>query len=448
MLNKHSKLSKETEELIQKARTYWMPNYNPRDMIIDHGKGSTLYDIDGNDYIDFGAGIAVNSLGHQDPDLLMAMESQMRRVWHTSNIFYTAPAIHLAEALVNAAPFATKAFFCSTGGEANEAAIKLARKYAADNGRPPEMREIITFNGSFHGRTLATVTATAQPKYQKGFEPLPAGFVYCESFNDEEAISRLVSEKTCAILVEPVQGEGGVVPAKPGFLKHLRKLCDEVGALLIVDEVQCGVGRTGKIFAHMHDEVQPDIMTLAKALGCGVPVGAMLIGEKAQDTLQFGSHGTTFGGNPLSCAVALAAFKKINNPILLAEVEEKAQKMREALAAINEDLNIFTEIRGKGLMIGCELSPQWKGKAAKLSEHARMQGALVLVAGPNVMRFVPPLTISDADIDTGMERFRMAIDSFMQDDSEEETHEAGSTIAGRAAGKLVKRLKGLFSRKK
>lgn len=447
MLNKHSKLSKQTEELIQKGRTYWLPNYNPREMIIDHGKGSTVWDIDGNDYIDMGSGIAVNALGHQDPDLLIAMEEQMRRIWHTSNIFYTAPPIHLAEALVNATPFATKAFFCSTGAEANEAAIKMARKYAADQGKAPEMREIITFKGSFHGRTMATVTATAQPKYQEGFEPLPGGFTYCDTFNDEDAISKLVSEKTCAILVEPVQGEGGVVPAKPGFLKHLRQLCDEVGALLIVDEVQCGVGRTGKIFAHMHDDIQPDIMTLAKALGCGMPIGAMLVGEKVQDTLKFGSHGTTFGGNPVACAVALAGFKKINNPILLAEVEEKAEYFREKLQAINEEVDMFEEVRGKGLMLGAVLKPEWHGKAAKLSEHARVQGVLVLVAGPNVMRFLPPLTITTDEMDTGLERFRMAIDSFLQDDHSEEEVE-GSTAAVRVAGKAWKRIKGMFGRSK
>lgn len=443
MLNKHSKLSKQTEELIQKGRTYWVPNYNPREMILDHGKGSTVWDIDGNDYIDLGAGIAVNSLGHQDPDLLLALEGQMRRIWHTSNVYYTAPAIYLAEALVNATPFATKAYFCSTGTEANEAAIKLARKYAADQGRPPEMREIISFSGSFHGRTMGSVTATAQPKFHAGFEPLPAGFTYCDSFNDEEAITKLVSEKTCAIIVEPIQGEGGIMPAKPGFLKHLRKLCDEVGALLIVDEIQCGVGRTGKIFAHMHDEVQPDVMTLAKALGCGLPIGAMLVGEKCQDTLQFGTHGTTFGGNPVACAVALAAFKKINNPILLAEVTEKSDYLCGKLEEINEEVGLFKEIRGKGLMIGAELSDEWAGKAAKLMEHARLQGVLVLVAGPSVSRFLPPLTITTQEIDTAMERFRMAIDSFMQDDEEDVTTE-GSTAAVRVAGRMWKRVKGFF----
>jgi acetylornithine/N-succinyldiaminopimelate aminotransferase len=206
-----------SEELIAKGRKYYVPNYKPRDMILDHGKGSVVWDLDGRDYIDLGAGIAVCSLGHQDPDLLAALDAQSRKLWHTSNIFFTEPPIRLAEKLVELACFAQKVFLCNSGAEANEAAIKLVRKYAADKGKPPSARNIISFNGSFHGRTLATVTLTAQPKYHIGFEPMPAGFIYCEKFNDEAAIEALVDENTCAIFVEPVQGEGGVMPAKPGF---------------------------------------------------------------------------------------------------------------------------------------------------------------------------------------------------------------------------------------
>ena len=203
-------------ELVAKGQKYYVPNYKPREMILDHGRGATVWDLDGKDYIDLGSGIAVNSLGHQDPDLLAALDAQSRKIWHTSNVFFTAPPIQLAELLVESAEFAVKAYFCNSGAEANEAAIKLVRKYAADKGRPPESRDIITFNGSFHGRTLATVTATAQPKYQQGYEPLPGGFRYCPAFNDEAAIEAMVNEHTCAIMVEPVQGEGGVMPAKPG----------------------------------------------------------------------------------------------------------------------------------------------------------------------------------------------------------------------------------------
>ncbi|PZP83752.1 MAG: aspartate aminotransferase family protein, partial [Azospirillum brasilense] len=225
-----------SQELVAKGQKYYVPNYKPREMIIDRGQGATVWDLDGNDYIDLGAGIAVNSLGHQDPDLLAALDAQSRKIWHTSNVFFTEPPIKLAELLISSCHCVKRAFFCNSGAEANEAAIKLARKYAAGKGRPPEKREIITFVGSFHGRTMATVTATAQPKYHEGFEPLPPGFRYCPKFNDEAAIEAMVNENTCAIMVEPVQGEGGVMPAKPGFLKFLKALCEKYDALLIIDE--------------------------------------------------------------------------------------------------------------------------------------------------------------------------------------------------------------------
>lgn len=405
-----------TAELLALGKRYYVPNYKPREMILDHGHGSTVWDLEGNDYIDLGAGIAVCGLGHHDADLTQAAVDQLGKLWHTSNIFYTEPPIRLAQALVEATPFAERVYFCNSGAEANEAAIKLARKYAAGRGRDPQHREIITFAGSFHGRTLTTVTATAQPKYQEGFEPLPGGFVYCERFNDEEAIAQLVSDKTCAILVEPVQGEGGVMPAKPGFLKYLRELCDRVGALLMVDEVQCGMGRSGMLFAHMQDEVVPDVMTLAKALGGGLPIGAMLVGPKAAEVLQFGSHGSTFGGNPVMCAVALASLRKINQPALLQQVEARASALRAALEAINHDYNCFAEIRGRGLMIGAELVPQWHGRANDIAESVRKQGALVLVAGPNVMRFLPPLNISEEELGHGIARFRKGLELVLSGD--------------------------------
>lgn len=402
-----------TQELMGLGKQYFVPNYRQRDMVLDHGKGAMLWDLDGKDYVDLGCGIAVTSLGHGDPDLVKALTEQAGKLWHTSNIFYTEPPIRLAQALVENASFARKAYLCNSGAEANEAAIKLVRKYAADKGRGIDQREIITFNGSFHGRTLATVTATAQPKYQHGFEPLPGGFVYCESFNDEAAIDALVNERTCAIMVEPVQGEGGVVPAKPGFLKHLRALCDKVGALLVIDEIQTGVARTGTLFAHEHDGVEPDIMTLAKALGGGVPIGAMLVGDKAMDTLQFGSHGSTFGGNPVMAAVALAALTKLNRPELLKDVVKQGDKLRAELGKLNGEFNCFKEIRGRGLMIGAELVDTYAGKSNDLSELARQHGVLVLVAGPNVMRFLPPLVIDEKELKLGLERFRAALVQFL-----------------------------------
>lgn len=399
-----------SKSLIEKAKKYYTENYKPREMILDHGKGSRVWDLDGNDYIDLGAGIAVSSLGHQDPDLLKALDEQSRKIWHTSNIFFTAPPILLAEALVEAVPFAKRVYFSNSGTEANEAAIKLIRKWAAAQVRTPEQREIITFTGSFHGRTLAAVTATAQPKYHEGFEPMPGGFVYCDPFNDIEALKKLVTDKTCAIMLEPVQGEGGIRPAKPGFLKAVRELCNEKNLLLVYDEIQCGMGRTGKLFDYMHEEgVEPDILTSAKGIGGGVPIGAMLVGEKVEHVLQFGHHGSTFGGNPVMCAVALAALKKINTPEILGNVEARGAELKAQLAMINQELGLFTEIRGKGLMIGAELAEPFKGKANDLSDLIRRFGVLVLVAGPNVLRFVPPLNITEEELHIGMIRLSEAL---------------------------------------
>lgn len=396
-------------ELVAKGKQYYVPNYKPREMILDHGKGAVIWDMDGNDYVDLGAGIAVCALGHQDPDLLAALDAQSRKLWHTSNVFFTEPPIRLCEKLVETSGFATRAYLCNSGAEANEAAIKLVRKYAADAGRPPEKRNIISFNGSFHGRTLAAVTLTAQPKYQQGYEPLPGGFIYCEKFNDEAMIEALVDENTCAVFVEPVQGEGGVMPAKPGFLKHLRRLCDKVGALLVIDEIQAGMGRTGTLFAYPQDGIIPDVVTLAKALGGGLPIGAMLVGPKAAETFQFGSHGSTFGGNPVMAAVALASVTKLGSDTVLKNVADKAEKLRTALDEINTELGVFKEIRGRGLMIGAELLPAHHGKANDIADFARKAGVLVLVAGPNVMRFLPPLTITDDELGKGLARFRAAL---------------------------------------
>ncbi len=396
-------------ELVQKGKDYYLPNYKPREMILDHGKGARLWDLDGNEYIDLAAGIAVCSLGHQDPDLIAALEGQARKLWHTSNVFFTEPPVRLAEALVNSTAFAERVYLCNSGTEANEAAIKLVRKYAADQGKGPEKRNIISFGGSFHGRTLAAVTLTAQPKYQQGYEPLPGGFIYCDTFNDEAAIEALVDENTCAIFVEPVQGEGGVMPAKPGFLKHLRALCDKVGALLVVDEIQSGMGRTGYLYAFEEDGIQPDIMTLAKGLGGGIPIGAMLVGARAAQTFQFGSHGSTFGGNPIMAAVGLTALTKINHPSMLAGVKRKGEWLRAELNKINQELGLFKDIRGRGLMVGAELVDAYAGKANDFSEAARKAGVLMLVAGPNVLRFLPPLTITEEELKEGVSRLRLAL---------------------------------------
>lgn len=399
-----------TNDLLKKGRDYYAPNYKPREVILDRGKGSRIWDLDGNEYIDLGTGISVNSLGHQDPELVEALSSQAKKLWHTSNIYFTEPAIRLAEELIQAS-FADKVFFCNSGAEANEAAIKLARKYSSEH-FPPNKREIITFEGSFHGRTLATVTATAQPKYHQGFEPLPGGFTYCP-FNDFDAIASAISDKTCAVLVEPIQGEGGIVPAAPGFLKHLRELCDRHQAMLMLDEIQCGMSRTGRLFAHhWEQDVTPDVMTLAKALGGGLPIGAMLATAKVAPALKLGTHGSTFGGNPVVASVARVVLRRVQAPELLDNVRKQGGLLLDHLHQLNESLALFREVRGRGLMIGAELQEDLRGQAGKITEHCRSHFILVLQAGPDVLRFLPPLNITDDELGIGLSRLTTALKSF------------------------------------
>ncbi|MBD8872223.1 acetylornithine/succinylornithine family transaminase [Rhodanobacter sp. DHB23] len=397
------------QSLIDLGKRYWLPVYKPRDVVLDHGKGARVWDAEGRDFIDLGAGIAVNALGHGEPDLLVALTTQAGKLWHASNVFWTEPPLRLAEELVQASGFAERVFLCNSGAEANEAAIKLVRKWAAAQGRAPERRVIVTFKGSFHGRTLATVTATAQPKYQEGYEPLPGGFRYLD-FNDAAALeAAFAAGDVAAVMLEPVQGEGGVVPAAPGFLQRVRELCDAHGALLVLDEIQCGMGRTGALFAHTHDHVQPDIVTLAKALGCGFPIGAMLAGAKVAEVMQYGAHGTTFGGNPMAAAVARVALRKLGSTEVLANVARQADALRAGLARINGELQLFDEVRGRGLMIGAVLNAANKGKAGEILDHAAAHGLLLLQAGPDVLRFVPPLTISDEELAEGLQRLRRAL---------------------------------------
>ncbi|HEY4581948.1 MAG TPA: acetylornithine/succinyldiaminopimelate transaminase [Lysobacter sp.] len=400
-------------DLFALAERYYVPTYRPRRIVLDHGRGARVWDRDGREYVDFGAGIAVNALGHANPALIEALTAQAGRLWHTSNVFVSEPPLRLAQALVEASGFATRVFLCNSGTEANEAAIKLARKWAAAQGREPSRRSVLTFEGSFHGRTLASVTATAQPKYHEGFEPLPPGFRYAR-FNDVAAAeSAMAAGDVCAVLVEPVQGEGGVTPATPEFLAALRDLCDRHGALLMFDEIQCGMGRTGHLFAWQDSGVRPDVVTLAKALGGGFPVGAMLVGDTAADTLQFGAHGTTFGGNPLAAAVALAALRELSSPALLANVGRQAAAIRSTLEAVDREFGLFAEIRGRGLMIGAQLRPGYAGRAAEILDRCVEHGLLLLQAGPDVLRFVPSLNISDADVAEGLARLERALRSFV-----------------------------------
>ena len=372
--------------------------------------------IDGNEYVDLGAGISVTSLGHGDPELAEALAAQAGRLWHVSNLYFAEPVVRLADELCEAS-FADRVFFCNSGAEANEAAIKLARKHASLR-HGGEKREIVTFHGGFHGRTIATVTATAQPKYQEGFGPMPGGFRYCD-YNDVAALDAAIGERTCAVLVEPIQGEGGVVPAEDGFLAAIAERCRAHDALLMFDEIQSGLARTGRLFAYEWEEgVVPDVVTIAKALGGGLPIGAMLVGAKAAETLQPGSHGSTFGGNPVAAAVARVVLRKLGSAELLANVERQGERLRKRLVALHNEIGFISEVRGKGLMLGAVLRDEWAGRAGELGEVCRRHGVLVLQAGPDVVRFLPPLNITDAELDDGMDRFDAAMREAVSADGE------------------------------
>ncbi len=401
-----------TAELLAAGQQYYLPVYRPREVILERGQGARVWDREGKEYLDLSAGIAVCGLGHNDPDLVAALTEQAGKLWHTSNVFYSEPPLRLAEELVVASRFASRVFLCNSGAEANEAAIKLIRKWATAQGRAPDRRVIVTFRGSFHGRTLATVTATAQPKYQEGYEPLPGGFRYVD-YNDLAQLEAAMAEgDVAAVLVEPVQGEGGVMPAADGFLRGVRELCDRHGALLALDEIQCGMGRTGGLFAHWRDGVMPDIVTLAKALGGGFPIGAMLAGPKVAESMQFGAHGTTFGGNPLAAAVARVALRKLASEQIAANVVRQSTALRDGLAAINDELQLFSQVRGRGLMLGAVLKPGYAGRAGEILDHAAANGLLLLQAGPDVLRFVPALNISDEEIGEGLRRLHAALRAF------------------------------------
>ena len=383
-----------------------VPNYNPQQMVPVRGRGSRVWDQEGKEYIDFAGGIAVTSLGHSHPALVSTIKEQAEKLWHLSNIFTNEPALRLAKKLCDLT-FADKVFFCNSGTEANEAAFKLARKYSYDN-VGPQKHEIISFEQSFHGRSLFTVSVGGQKKYREGFEPVPAGITHLP-FNDIEALRNAISERTCAVVLEPIQGEGGVINADPAFVKAARELCDEHNALLIFDEVQTGAGRTGTFFAYEQYQVTPDILTSAKSLGGGFPIGAMLTTDKCATSLNFGTHGSTYGGNPLACAVAEVVVGEISKPQVLAGVSDKNQLFVQGLEAINAKYNIFQDTRGLGLLIGVELIEKWQGKAALFMAAAREQGLMMLVAGPKVLRFAPSLIIDDADITEGLAKLDAAI---------------------------------------
>jgi len=383
-----------------------LPIYAPAQFVPVKGQGSRVWDQQGKEYIDFAGGIAVTALGHCHPALVEALQKQSEQLWHLSNIYTNEPALRLAQKLT-AATFADRVFFANSGAEANEAAFKLARYYATQKISPYKTK-IIAFHHAFHGRTFFTVTVGGQPKYSDGFGPKPADIVHVP-FNDLDAVKAVIDDHTCAIVVEPIQGEGGVTPATPEFLTGLRQLCDQHQALLVFDEVQTGMGRTGKLFAYEHSGVIPDILTTAKALGGGFPVSAMLTREAIAQAMTAGTHGTTFGGNPMACAVAEASLDIINDIQLLEGVDQRHQWFIDGLEEINQHYHLFTAIRGQGLLIGAQLTPEYAGRLRDIIQAAAEHGLLVLSAGSDVLRFTPSLIISERDVQQGMAKLHRAI---------------------------------------
>lgn len=383
-----------------------VPNYNPAAMVPVRGEGSRVWDQDGAEYIDFAGGIAVNVLGHCHPELVNALTEQGNKLWHLSNVFTNEPALRLASKLTDAT-FADRVYFANSGAEANEAALKLARRWALDK-FGEEKNQIIAFNKGFHGRTFFTVTVGGQSAYSDGFGPKPGAIDHCE-YNNLEAFEKLISDKTCAVMMEPLQGEGGIISPDPDFVKGVRELCDKHNALLIFDEVQSGVGRTGHLYAYMGLGVTPDILTSAKSLGGGFPIGAMLTTTAIAEHLKPGTHGSTYGGNPLACAVAEKALDIVNTREVLSGVEAKEALYRELLGKINDKYNVFEKIRGKGMLLGCALNKEYEGRARDFLVASANEHLMVLVAGANVVRFAPSLIIPDEDIREGLARFERAV---------------------------------------
>jgi acetylornithine/N-succinyldiaminopimelate aminotransferase len=387
-----------------------VPNYNPSSAIPVKGRGSRLWDQAGNEYIDFAGGIAVNALGHCHPALVDALTQQGQTLWHVSNVLTNEPALRLAKKLVDAT-FAEKVFFSNSGAEANEAALKLARRYAV-NQFGTGKDQIIAFKQGFHGRTFFTVTVGGQASYSDGFGPKPERIEHLD-FNDIAGLEALISDNTCAVMMEPLQGEGGVIPATPEFAQAVRALCDKHQALLIFDEVQSGAGRTGDLFAYMGLGVTPDILTSAKSIGGGFPIGAMLTTTEIAAHFKVGTHGSTYGGNPLGCAVAEALLDIVNTPEILQGVKHKEQLFRVGLEKINQTYQCFSEIRGKGLLLGAVLTPTYHDRAGEFYAAALNEHLMCLVAGADVLRFAPSLIIPDEDIELGLARLAKAIDKVL-----------------------------------
>jgi succinylornithine aminotransferase len=387
-----------------------VPTYAPSQVVPVRGRGVWVSDNQGRTHLDLTSGIAVTSLGHGHPAVVQALISQAHDIWHVSNGYTNEPVLRLAKALTELT-FADRVFFANSGAEANEAALKLARQHGKVYGGPAKSR-IVSCAQSFHGRTLFTVSVGGQPKYTAGFEPLPAGISHI-AFNDIEAAKAAIDSDVCAVIVEPVQGEGGVIPADGAYLQTLRALCDQHDALLIFDEIQCGIGRTGSFFAYQGYGVTPDILTTAKALGNGFPIGAMLTRTDVASVFSPGSHGTTYGGNPLACAVALAVVSTIAEPNFLHRVSCAGERLRSGLRGLQTAWpGLFKTIRGSGLMIGLVLGDLYQDRAKEFTRIAEDHQLLILIAGPNVIRLLPPLVIEDHEIDEALGRLALCCHDF------------------------------------
>ena len=379
-----------------------LPNYAPADFIPDRAQGSRVWDKNNKEYIDLGGGIAVNSLGHSNPILIKALNDQANKLWHTSNYISNEPAISLAKKLTELT-FAEKVYFSNSGSEANEAAIKMARKFHHDRG---EIRdEIIAFENSFHGRSILNISLGGSEIHKQGFEPLLSGIKHAK-YNDIKSVENLISNKTAAVIIEPVQGEAGVHEANKDFLKSLRDLCNETGTLLIMDEVQSGIGRMGYLYGYIKYEIEPDILTSAKGLGGGIPIGATLTKNDIASSLSTGTHGSTFGGNPMACAVSNKIVEIVSDPGFLIEVQKKEELMMNLLSEINSETKTFSDLRSSGLWICCDIKDL---DAFELLDRCYENGLILVTAGNKALRFAPALNISEDDINEGLGNLTKAL---------------------------------------
>ena len=388
-------------EIIDAYKQYLMPTYAP-EVVLEKGKGPKVFGVDGNQYYDFTAGIGVHNIGHSHPAVVKAIQEQAEKLVHCSNLFAHEGQVKLAQKLVEISGLGGKVFFCNSGAEANEAAIKLARRWGSQNGG---RYEVVTMRNSFHGRTLATLTATGQNWCQQGYEPLPVGFAYAD-FNDIESVKAAVTDKTVAIMLEAVQGEGGVNPATEEFMAGVRALCDEKNLIMICDEVQCGMGRTGKWWGWQNYSVKPDLFTSAKSLADGVPMGALIANAKFADVFALGSHASTFGGNPLACAAALATIGVIEKENLLDAAAKKGEMLKAALQAFAEKYDQILDVRGLGLMLGMVT----EGAAKDVVQAFADGGVLTCTAGAHVVRFLPPLSIREDHLEEAVEMMGDSLD--------------------------------------